>query len=273
MFKIIKRSFIGITLAALPLAAEAQLQIAPTRVILEKHSNTAQLLLVNRGMKEAAYQITVENRRMLTDGSMVRAPVQNGDELFAAEHIRFSPRKIVMAPGAHESVRISTAIGNLEPGEYRSHLRVVAAPTQHARRLPKVVTNRSQDAISIKIVAVRSLTIPIIVRVGELSAEVELDDVDVSQIDQGDHRLVARLTRSGSKSSFGDLHVTIDGEEEPIFVARGIAIYTPNTERDVILPLEDDIAEALKGKRVKLSYISADPSAPGLIAETIVPLG
>ncbi|NRA31374.1 MAG: hypothetical protein HRU11_14050, partial [Parvularculaceae bacterium] len=233
MFKSIQRTLLGITLAALPLAAEAQLQIAPTRVVLEKHSNTAQLLLVNRGMKEAAYQITVENRRMLMDGSMVRAPVQNGDELFAAEHIRFSPRRIVMAPGAHKTVRISTAISNLEPGEYRSHLRVVAAPTQHARRMPKAVTNRSADAISIKIVAVRSLTIPVIVRVGELDAEVVVDDVDFSQIDQSRPRLVARLTRTGTKSSFGDLHVTIDGETDPIFVARGIAIYTPNTERDV----------------------------------------
>jgi hypothetical protein len=44
---------------------------------------------------------------------------------------------------------------------------------------------------------------------------------------------------------------------------RGVAIYTPNTSRDVIVPLPPEVRSALAGKRVRIDYVSTDAALPG----------
>lgn len=256
----------------LPGGAGAELLIAPTRVVLERSERSAELVLVNKSDEEAAYRISIENRRMLKDGSLVDAEEPLPGELFAADHIRFAPRRLVMAPGGRQTVRISASTAGLAPGEYRSHLRVMAAPTSAGRTLASAAGSADGDGISIELVAIRSLTIPVIVRVGDLDAEVVVDGAALETSSDGGRLLVARLKRSGSKSAYGDLQVFLDGAPDPVFAARGIAVYTPNEERDVLLPLPAELATQLSGRRVRLAYVSSDPAEPGVIAETVTVL-
>jgi hypothetical protein len=55
-----------------------------------------------------------------------------------------------------------------------------------------------------------------------------------------------------------------------------VAIYTPNTARDVVLPMPTEIAERLKDKSVRIAYVSTDASRPdelgALLAEMTVQL-
>jgi hypothetical protein len=89
---------------------------------------------------------------------------------------------------------------------------------------------------------------------------------------EGDDLLVVKLTRAGTRSTYGDLRLTIAGEANPVYSVRGIAIYTPNTDRDVMLPLPADIKTKLAGHDVRIDYVSSDPKAPGLIASRRVQL-
>jgi hypothetical protein len=258
--------------ALLSASSYAELLIAPTRVVLEKNERSAELVLVNRSSEEAAYRISLENRRMLKDGSLTAATEAGDGELFADDIVRYAPRRLLMAPGGRQTVRVSATTAGLEPGEYRSHLRVMAAPTSAGRRLEAAASQVTADGISIDLIAIRSLTIPVIVRVGELGAEVSLEGAGFAQTQDAEPTLVARLTRKGNRSSYGDLHVYLDGSDEPVFAARGIAIYTPNEERDVILPIPAELRAQLSGKQVRLAYVSSDPDAPGVIAETVTVL-
>lgn len=251
----------------LPIFAVAEVLIAPTRVVLEKGERTAELVIVNKGTEEAAYRISVENRRMLENGSMEIAEETRDDELFAKDFVRFSPRRIMLQPGARQTIRVSANTASLQAGEYRSHLRVMSAPTSAGRSLTSAAGPGGED-ISIELIAIRSLTIPIIARVGDLDASVQLESAEINPSDnEAESVLVARLNRVGTKSTFGDIQIFVEGQNEPVYFARGIAVYTPNTARDVMLPLPDEVRAALAGKPIRIAYVSSDPLASETYAE------
>ena len=255
---------------ALPTPAAAELMIAPTRVVLAGAERSTELILVNKGDEQTAFRIDIENRRMRTDGALETATDTRPGELFAADMIRFSPRRVVLDPGARQSLRVSVTVpAGLAPGEYRSHLRLMSAPTS-AGAATTTASDTNDGVLSIQLIAVRSITIPVIVRVGTLDASASVDEAALSQ--KGDNMLVVKLTRAGTRSTYGDLRLTIAGDANPVYSVRGIAIYTPNTDRDVLLPLPADIKVRLAGHDIRIDYVSSDPKAPGLIASRRVQL-
>lgn len=260
----------AIVIPALPSPAAAQLMIAPTRVVLAGTERSTELILVNKGDEQTAFRIDVENRRMRKDGALETVTDIQPGELFAADMIRFSPRRVILDPGARQSLRVSVTVpAGLTPGEYRSHLRLMSAPTSAGAATP-TASDANDGALSIQLIAVRSITIPVIVRVGALDASASVDSAALTN--KADNLMVIKLTRAGTRSTYGDLRLTIAGEANPVYNVRGIAIYTPNTDRDVLLPLPADIKAKLVGRDVRIDYVSSDPKAPGLIASRRVQL-
>jgi hypothetical protein len=257
-------------IAAVPLApAAAELLVAPTRVTLDEKERSAELVLVNRGSETAAFRVSLENRRMLEDGSLEAVDEPRADELFALKNLRYSPRQLLLEPGARQVVRImSSNTAGLAPGEYRSHLRLMSAPASAGRSTTQ--ETGGDNSLSIELVAIRSITVPVILRVGQLDASATVDAAALSQT--APEQLVVKLTRSGTRSTYGDISLTVDGEAEPAWIVRGVAIYTPNTRRDVILPLPAEIRARLAGRSVRISYVSTDKAVPERLGSVIAEL-
>lgn len=255
-------------LGAAPAAAE--LLVAPTRVVLTQSSRSAELVLVNKGTETAAFRLGLENRRMRPDGSLEAATDPRPDELFASDKLQFSPRQLVLEPGARQVVRImANAPADLPAGEYRSHLRLMSAPVSAGRSLASA-DNGKENGLSIELIAIRSITIPVLLRVGQLSADVVIDTAAMAKAGSGD--LVIRLSRQGSRSSYGDISLTVEGQAEPVWLVRGVAVYTPNAGRDVILPLPANVKAKLSGKRVRIAYVSTDVAEPALSGRQLASL-
>lgn len=249
--------------AAMP--ASAELMIAPTRVVLGPGQRSAELILVNKGTETAAFRVGVENRRMRRDGSLEAAEAAQPGELFAADKLRFSPRQLILEPGARQTVRVTADIApGLPAGEYRAHLRLMSAPTNAGAT--QVESQADDRSLSIQLIAIRSLTIPVLVRVGSLDAQVSVNGAGFGG--GAENLLVVRMSRTGTRSAYGDIRLTIEGERAPVWFVRGVAIYTPNSERDVLLPLPKEVRAKLAGKSVRIDYVSTDPAAPGVIAAT-----
>lgn len=261
---VLAMAMIGVTAPA----AMAEILVAPTRVVLEKGERSTELVLVNKGSETAAYRISVENRRMKIDGSMEDALDTRLGEKFAKDFVRFTPRRVILEPGGKQTVRISAQTAGLEPGEYRSHLRLQSAPVSAGRTLESVSSGSAADGISIQLIAIRSITIPIIARIGLLDVSVNMESAafDVSQ-SEGESLLTVRLERSGTQSTYGDIHIYTDKVRDPVYVARGIAVYTPNTFRDVKLALPDAVRGALKGQTIRIAYVSSNPQNPEVYAD------
>jgi hypothetical protein len=260
----------AIVVALIGVPAAAELLIAPTRVVLTPATRSAELVLVNKGTETAAFRLALENRRMRADGALEAADTPQPGESFAADKLRFSPRQLVLEPGARQVVRImATAPADLAPGEYRSHLRLMSAPVSAGRSQVPAPAG-TDNSLSIELIAIRSLTVPVILRIGTLAASVTVDAAKLSGAPES--QLVVKLARQGTRSTYGDISLTVEGEKQPAWLVRGVAIYTPNPSRDVILPLPAEVRARLAGKRVRISYVSTDSAEPALAGTLLASL-
>lgn len=255
---------------AAPVPAAAELLVAPTRVVLSPAQRSAELVIVNKGTETAAFRIAIENRRMREDGSLEDAAEALPGENFADDKLRYSPRQLVLEPGARQVVRVmASAPGDLAPGEYRSHLRLMSAPVS-AGRTQLAGEASTDNSLSIALVAIRSLTIPVILRNGNLDASVTMQSAAMAADNPG--QLMIRLARTGTRSTYGDIRFTVAGEKEPAWLVRGVAIYTPNPARDVIVPLPPEVRARLAGQKVQIDYISTDAADPANAGKTLASL-
>lgn len=235
---------LGAALAVNPAAGQGDLLVAPTRIVLEG-SRGAEVVLSNIGSEEATYRIGLELRRMLPNGELV--PVEeetaNEKEQAALAMIRYAPRRITLPPGQPQSVRIGARPGaELPDGEYRVHMAFRAIPKARAR----TEAPDPDGGVQIRLIPVYGVTIPIIVRHGRLETSAAISNPRVVQTDEGS-ALTLGLARGGEKSIFGELRVSRQGSGDPVFIARGIAVYTDIDERSVSFPLTPEQAAAMNG--------------------------
>ena len=250
--------------------AWADILIAPTRVVLEDRERSAELTVVNKGTERQVFRLMIENRRMLENGTFEPAIDLQPGELFAADMLRYAPRRVVLEPGQRQTIRImARRPGDLAPGEYRSHLRLMTAP-ENAGLSADQVGAQQGDRLSISLVPVRSITIPVIVRKGSLGATIRISDARmVGPGEPGQPgALFLRLDRNGTRSTFGHITVSVAGQE--LASLRGVAVYVPNDTRTVRIPLTPEQQSRLAGQSATISYVSPDLQAPEVYARTSV---
>jgi P pilus assembly chaperone PapD len=251
-----------VTLAA-PVRAAGDLLIAPTRVILDGRRGT-EVILNNIGNEEATYRITLELRRMNDQGRLddVDVAAANDKEKIALEVIRYAPRRVTLPPNQPQSIRVGVQpMDNLPDGEYRAHLLFRAIPKTPAA----TDTQEVSKELKIQLIPIYGISIPVIVRKGNLEGTAAMANVRISKDNEGP-TLEFEMTRKGVKSVFGEIHVTKPGIAEPVMIAKGIAIYPEVPSRKVSLPVSPEIAALLKGD-VVVSYYEAPEAGGGLIAQ------
>ncbi len=264
------RFVIGTTMLAattLPLMSPAKaagdLLIAPTRVVFDGRRGT-EVILNNIGNEEATYRITLELRRMNDRGRLddVDPADATDNEKSALGAIRFAPRRVTLPPNQPQSIRVGLQAGDTLPdGEYRAHMLFRAIPKTPA-------AGDAQDAgsgLKIQLIPIYGISIPIIVRKGNLVATAAMSNVRMATDNEGP-TLEFDLSRKGDKSVFGEIHVTKPGVAEPISIAKGIAIYPEVERRNVSLPLPPEIAAKMRGE-VVISYYEAPEAGGGLITQ------
>ncbi|MEO0462591.1 MAG: molecular chaperone [Pseudomonadota bacterium] len=254
---------------AAPAAAQGDLLVAPTRVILDGRRGT-EVILSNIGSEEATYRIGLELRRMMANGRLT--PVEKVDaneaEEAALAMIRYAPRRITLPPGQPQSVRLAARPGaDLPDGEYRVHMSFKAIPK------PREVTESDAqvEGVTIKLIPIYGVTIPIIVRHGRVEAQVAMTQPRIETGEKGPE-LVLTLNRSGDSSTFGEFRVMKPGVEEPVLLTRGIAVYTELDAREVRIPMSDEQAAAMSGP-LRFEYREMPEAGGALIAAVDGQLG
>ena len=257
----------GAMLAALPGPATAgvgDLLVAPTRVVLDGRRGT-EIILNNIGDEPATYRISVEFRRMTPDGTLVDVSDPNAEEKAAADMIVYAPRRVTLAPHQPQSIRIAARPPQgLADGEYRVHLLF--------RAIPKPIPVASRDAqsgasgLSFQLIPVYGVTIPVIVRLGNLEAQAAISNVELEKKD-GKSLISLDLSRSGERSTFGEVRVLKAGVKEPIALQKGVAVYTEIGSRHVAIPLDDGFKGQVAGP-VTVQYLETSRDGIQKLAET-----
>lgn len=179
------------------------------------------------------------------------------------EMFRYAPRRITLPPNQPQSVRISARppVG-IADGEYRVHMSFHAVPSTRAVEAPPPST--ADGGFSIKLTPIYGITIPLILRKGQLTADATLSNPGV--VREGNHvYLKLDLARTGNRSLYGELRVTVPSAKEPVFLVRGVAIYPEVGSRTLLLGLTDAQAAALHGP-VQIEYREMPEAGGRLIA-------
>lgn len=242
-------------------AGVGDLLVAPTRVVLNGGRGT-EIVLSNIGEDVATYRISVELRRMTSDGKLEDVAAPNAEEKLAESMIFYAPRRVTLAPREPQTIRISArAPQGLPDGEYRVHLLFRAVPPPKPVEAPKDV-----KGVSFALTPIYGVTIPVIARFGNLEAKASIANVRLTRED-GKPAIGVELSRAGDRSTFGEVRVMKAGIKDPIAVQRGVAIYTEVNKRSLTIPVDAKYASAASG-RVTVQYVEPSDNGPLTIAET-----
>ena len=250
--------------SAAPVQASGDLLVAPTRVVFDSRRGT-EVILNNVGTEEATYRISLELRRMESNGKLVDIEPEQASETenAALGIIRYAPRRVTLPPNQPQAIRLGLGdMTNLADGEYRAHLLFRAIP----KAAPATADAEQATGLKIQLIPIYGVTIPVIIRKGQLKATAAIANPHLVE-DPNGPVLAFDLSRDGNKSVYGEIRVTRQGETEPAVVAKGIAVYPELKTRQVFLPLAPEQVLAIKGP-VKIAYYETLDSGGGLIAET-----
>ena len=220
--------------------SQSDLLINPYRVVFEDGKQIEEISVANTGQDTARYVMSFVQYKMNEYGTLQQITEPEEGQYFADRLVRMFPRSVLLPPREAQTVRLQVrAPSGTQEGEYRSHLyfRSVRDQRQNEER------TSADTTLGIRLTPIYGITIPVIVRLGDLELNVEVDSVGLDWSEGEVPHLRFKATRSGNKSSFGNIEITYTGEQnEEIRVAnlRGIALYTPNNKRYFSIPLTTD---------------------------------
>jgi P pilus assembly chaperone PapD len=244
-------------------AGVGDLLVAPTRIILDGRRGT-EIVLSNVGDEPATYRISVEFRRMTGDGQLADVAEPSAQEKAAADMIVYAPRRVTLAPREPQSIRIAARPPQgLPDGEYRVHLLFRAIPPA----TPVVPASAEKvKGLHLQLIPVYGVTIPVIVRLGNLQATAAISNVELEKRD-GKPVVGLDLSRSGTRSTFGEVRVYKAGVKDPIAVQRAVAVYTELSSRHVALPIDENYKGPVDGP-VTVQYFETFDDGVEKVAET-----
>lgn len=248
------------------------INLYPKRVVLGDKLRTTSVGLYNRAATAGEYEISISDMMMKPDGALVElASVKDEAERAkvrtASALVRWSPRRVTLPANEAQMIRVMARVSpDLPPGEYRTHFSVVAVPPGGGNGLSieQAAGAAPAGGIGVTIVPRFGIAIPVIVRVGATTLEAGLRDLSVGAVRGGGRAIALTITRSGTRSAFGDITVTAPGAKKPVALVRGIGVYTEIDHRRVEIPLAPDVDSRLvaPGAKLTVTYVD-DDEAPG----------
>jgi P pilus assembly chaperone PapD len=273
-------------------AGIGDLLVAPTRIVLDGRRG-AEVVLNNIGEEPAVYRISVEFRRMDRDGGLTEVSQPTADDEKAADMIVYAPRRVTLAPHQPQAIRIAARPPQgLPDGEYRVHLLFRAIPP--ATPVVQAAASDSEKGLRFQLTPVYGVTIPVIVRLGNLQATAGIADVRLEKkapapgkagVDvpsctfsmssksttcpEGEPNsfVSLELSRTGARSTFGEIRVLKPGVRDPIALQKGVAVYTEVNKRKVVIPVSPTYKGELSGP-VTVQYVETFDDGSHVLAET-----
>lgn len=248
------------------------LLINPTRVIFSETTRAMEVHVGNVGKEPVAYTIDLVTMRRDKEGNLREVEQDSEAERLVKEMIRFAPRRATIDPGKRQVVKLMLRKpGDLPPGEYQTRLRFTPqASTPQALAAAK---GASEGKTSIQLNVLVASTIPIIIQHGIAGGEAVPVALTVKHPGQSGSELAAevKFSRSGVGSAFGDATVSLlpagaSNKAQVIGQATDIALYAPDKEQSVRIPLKGIKPAALTGGTLRVSF---RPHSSGRVRQAV----
>lgn len=255
-----------LTLAGPAQAGIGDLLVAPTRIVLDGRKG-AEIILNNIGEEPATYRVSIEFRRMNEDGMLADVTEPSAEEKAAEDMIVYAPRRVTLAPHQPQSIRIAArAPQGLADGEYRVHMLFRAIPPATPVVAAAAASADTAKGVHFQLIPVYGVTIPVIVRLGNLQATADIANVRLDKA-AGKSVVDLDLDRSGTRSTFGEVRVLKAGVRNPIAVQKAVAVYKEIGVRHISVPVDETFQGDPRGP-VTVQYVEMFDDGSHVIAET-----
>lgn len=248
------------------------INLYPKRVVIDDRNRVASVGIYNKTGNTGDYDITIADMVMASDGRLVTLDAAKADPAAArmkgaADMVRWSPHRFTLPGNESQMVRIMARVSpDLPPGEYRTHFSTIAVPPGDDGLTIDEATNgrATTSGIGVKITPRFGISIPVIIRVGETTLTSGLTDLKVLTAPTGQRLIRLTITRSGTRSSFGDITITAAGAPKPIALIKGVGVYPEVDARTVTVAIDPavDARFVASGAHLTVNYID-DDFAPG----------
>lgn len=220
-------------------------RITLKRVVFEGPKRTEVLTLINNSDKAETYRLGWRHFRMTENKSLVAVPddALTPDIKPVVDMIRFAPRRFTIPPKSSQQVRMMLRMpSDLPDGEYRSHFWIRPEMDPEELRLKAKAQQKASGSgtgTGVSLTMLTGVTMPVIVRKGNLDANVTMMNLQASGT-KGFVTASFSLLREGQKSVYGDLdYICNPGASQYILrTTRGIAIYPEINKRNFNLRIE-----------------------------------
>jgi hypothetical protein len=244
----------GVMLFLLMGKANSTISVSPYYVLFDDNVRIQTMYIANKTDEVQRYRVNFENKYQKENGTYAiyesgQKPI--GIEGFADDLIRRELREIELEPKQAMPFRLMKRLKpDTKKGEYVSHIVFEKLLDQEKAKKVEV----GDGKIGIDIQARYKLSVPVVIRVGELQAHAEI--VNPKIIEEGENIYVAfDILRKGNKSLRGNLKVMADGKE--IGVLNSVNVFLSTDKRKIRIPLltnsELDKTD-LKGENITITY-------------------
>jgi len=271
--------------SGLPAAGvSVNLNITPKRLILDRGSRSGTVYIFNQGNAPASFDITLGERVMMPSGEIkpiaeARADPQLrpiADRLSSAQSLLVAtPRRVLLAPGKGQTIRVRASQPPAGATEHRTHLTVTTVPPRDAGVTAEQAQAQQSGRLSFRITSVFGLSIPVFVRSGPVDARGAIENVRSSFANISPDGtsppvrtpvLLLDIRRLGSSSLFGNLEVKGARGREDIGAARGVGVYAEIDRRSMQIPLRRSMRP---GEQLTITFTDDDASPGQVIAKSL----
>ncbi|OFZ18934.1 MAG: hypothetical protein A2X94_13365 [Bdellovibrionales bacterium GWB1_55_8] len=255
------------SLFALTQPCSANLQVFPTRVVLTDQKKNGSLSMRHIGPKMERYRISAVFYQMKPDGSMSLLKDGRSEPTSLVQHLRFSPREVVLQPGTEQVLRLMLhPRKRLPDGDYRAHIYFEPADSAEQEGTAPSAANGAMQ-LRAKI----AVAIPVILR-GNATAKPAIENLQLVRKPKAAPEFTANLVRIGSGFLFGDLHLFFTpagGAEESVGTILGLSSYIDS--RTIRFPVSAD-ADKLRNGKFRVEFRSPTAEGGGVQAHSEISL-
>lgn len=270
LFIILFISFVGFKTYS-----QGNLAVHPTRVTFEDNKRKQILDLINQGKDTTSYTLAFLHYKMTEDGKLELVETEDSLNRFADKYLRFFPRKVRLAPKEKQTISLQyTKQPTMLPGEYRSHVYFkedIDTKPLVAETKPSDTSSVKSEPMSIKLKAVVSISIPVVIQTGEIKVKTWLSDLKLTEAKDTIQEFKFTLHREGNASVYGDfiLEFTPEkGKKTEVASSKGIGAYVNINKRFMSMRIKIEKDKPLTKGKLKLIYRTKDEINPVLLAES-----
>jgi len=254
--------------------AQGDLLIAPIRVIFEGNKQIEELSLVNIGKDTATFSITFVRRQMQEDGTFLMDQKFDSTALEASPYLRIFPRQVTLAPREPQLIMLQCRKKKgMAPGEYRSHLNFRSEKNYAGLGMNKI--QKDTPHLNIEIIPIYGMSIPVIIREGEMNFHSELTDLRLEPERDQTTTLYMTLNRKGNCSAYGNIivdYMPLKGKPIQVGKLKNIAVYTDIARRKISVRLTLVPGIIFKTGNLRVRYTSPDSSKYSIYSEVLAPI-